>query len=201
MPLRIGVGIGTMIDMARPAESVRCGGIELRRWRRSDEDTLHRIVNESLEHLRPWMGWVAQTGAHPRAAVRRSLAEAGAAWESGDAYGYAITAEARAIGSAGLRRGVEPGVWEIGYWVHPAHTGRGYGTDAAAALVDRAFALPDAERVQIWHYAANLASAVVPRRLGFAEIDRRSPARDPLTPGEIGIDVVWELAVNARARD
>ncbi|WP_194813411.1 GNAT family N-acetyltransferase [Nocardia sp. XZ_19_385] len=179
--------------MARPAESVRYGGIELRRWLRTDEDTLHRIVNESLAHLRPWMGWVARAGEHPREAVRRSLGEAAGAWESGDGYSYAITVRGQVIGSSGLRRCGEPDAWEIGYWVHPAQTGHGYATDAAAALVEQAFSLPGIERVQIWHDAANVASAVVPRRLGFTEIARRSPARDPLTPGEIGIDVVWEL--------
>ncbi|MEV0251800.1 GNAT family N-acetyltransferase [Nocardia sp. NPDC050712] len=181
-----------MNDTAGPAESVRYGGIELRRWLPADEVTLHRIVNESLAHLRPWMGWVTQVGEHPRETVRQSLAEAAGAWESGAAYGFAVLVDGRAVGSAGLRRADEPGVWEIGYWIHPAHTGHGYAGAAAAALVEQAFALPGIERVQIWHDAANLASAVVPPRLGFTEIARRSPARDPLTPGEIGIDVVWE---------
>jgi ribosomal-protein-serine acetyltransferase len=33
----------------------------------------------------------------------------------------------------------------------------------------------------------------VPRRLGFTEVARRSPPREPAFGGEVGIDVIWEL--------
>ena len=82
---------------------------------------------------------------------------------------------------------------EIGYWLHPAHTGRGLATAAAAELVEFAFGLDGVRRVQIWHDAANLASGGVPRRLGFTEIDRRTPPREPAFGDEAGVDVVWEL--------
>ncbi|MCM6778383.1 GNAT family N-acetyltransferase [Nocardia sp. CDC159] len=179
--------------MSGPEESLRYGGVELRRLRDTDEETLHRVVNESLAHLRPWMSWVTPAGEHPRAAIAQFLAHTRAAWDAGDSYSYAITVNGQIIGACGLEQRIGPDGLEVGYWLHPAYTGHGYATAAAAALVDQAFALSGIERVQIWHDIANTASAAVPRRLGFTQIARRTPPRDPMTPGEVGVDVVWEL--------
>lgn len=48
---------------------------------------------------------------------------------------------------------------ELGYWLHPAHTGRGHATAATAELVEFAFALDGVRKVQIWHDVANVASS------------------------------------------
>jgi hypothetical protein len=44
------------------------GEVTLRRWREQDAPVLHRVVQESMAHLRPWMAWVAD-GYAPEAAV------------------------------------------------------------------------------------------------------------------------------------
>jgi ribosomal-protein-serine acetyltransferase len=90
-------------------------------------------------------------------------------------------------------RRIGPGGLEIGYWLHPAYTGRGLATAAVAALVGQAFALPDIDRVEIVHGAANTASGGVPRRLGFTVIQRRTRVHGAVAPGEVGIEVVWRL--------
>ncbi|MBF6173414.1 GNAT family N-acetyltransferase [Nocardia blacklockiae] len=179
--------------MTYPAESLRHGRVRLRRVRRTDEETLHRLINESLEHLRPWMAWVSAAGEHPRGAVREFLDRAKEKWLAGDAYSYVVVVDGEIVGTCSLENRIGPGGLEIGYWLHPAFTGRGYATEAAAALITAAFALPGIERVQIWHDAANTASGGVPRRLGFTEIARLSPPRERQLPGEVGVDVVWEL--------
>jgi RimJ/RimL family protein N-acetyltransferase len=38
------------------------------------------------------------------------------------------------IGSSGLMRRIGPGGLDIGYWLHPAWTGKGLATTAVAAL-------------------------------------------------------------------
>jgi len=174
----------------RPAEELVSGDVRLRRWRVADVGELHRAINESLPHLRPWMPWAA--GDYDHAAAAAFLARCEDSWNSGEAYSYAIIAGELA-GACGLERRIEPDGLEIGYWLRPRHTGRGLATLATAALVEQAFALPGIERVQIWHDAANTASSGIPRRLGFTEIARRTPPRDPLAPGEVGIDVVWQF--------
>jgi RimJ/RimL family protein N-acetyltransferase len=72
-------------------------------------------------------------------------------------------------------------------------TGSTPDTRAAGELVEFAFALDGVRRVQIRHDEANVASSGVPRRLGFTEIDRRTPSREPVIGRRVGVDVVWEL--------
>jgi ribosomal-protein-serine acetyltransferase len=174
----------------QPCEILTCGPARLRRWRASDADTVYRMVMESLEHLLPWMPWAS---GYRRDDAVRFTAQSEQDWESGDAYQYAITTEDVIVGSCGLMRRIGPGGLEIGYWLHPAYTGRGLATAAVAALVGQAFALPDIERVEIVHDEANIASSGIPRRLGFTEIERRTRPRGAAAPGEVGIGMVWRL--------
>jgi len=143
-----------------------------------------------LEHLRPWMGWAAVED-YSFDHTTAFIAECESGWMFGEAFHYLILVDGVAVGVGALGRTVGPGALELGYWVHPEHTGRGYATEASRALVRQAFMLE--KRVEIWHDAANMASSSIPRKLGFRERERRSPPRHPLTSGEVGIDVVWEL--------
>ena len=177
--------------MNQPREILAGGQVRLRRWRAADADTVYRVVLQSLEHLLPWMPWAS--GYSHDDAVRFSF-QSEQDWESGVAYQYAITIEDAVIGSCGLMRRIGPGGLEIGYWLHPAYTGRGLATAAVAALVGQAFALPGIDRVEIVHDQANAASGGIPRRLGFTEIQRRTRAHGTLAPGEVGIEVVWRRA-------
>src|SRR3954447_18615897 len=113
------------------------GEVTLRRWRETDADALYQLVQESIEHLRPWMAWVAD-GYSPQAAVE-FLAGAEADWASGAAYAYAIFVQARLPGSAALMDRIGPGGMELGYWLHPAFTGRGAATRAVSLLTAEAF--------------------------------------------------------------
>ncbi len=176
--------------MNQPCELLTSGPVTLRRWRAADADTVYQVVMESLEHLRPWMPWAS---GYRRDDAVRFTAQSEQDWESGVAYQYAITIDDGVIGSCGLMRRIGPGGLEIGYWLHPAYTGRGLATAAVAALVGQAFALPDIDRLEIVHDQANTASGRVPRRLGFTEIERRTRAQGPVAPGEVGIEVVWRL--------
>ncbi|HEV7898283.1 MAG TPA: GNAT family N-acetyltransferase [Planosporangium sp.] len=172
-------------------EHLEHDGVRLRRWRDDDIDMLFAVVTESLDHLTPWMPWVADGYGHHDAAafVERSRDD----WRGGSAYNYAIVAPDDAlVGSCGLMARIGDGGLEIGYWLHPAHTGRGIATRAAAALAAEAFRI-GADRVEIVHDAANERSAAIPRRLGFVEVARRRPPQEPMTGAEVGEDVIWRL--------
>jgi RimJ/RimL family protein N-acetyltransferase len=164
--------------------------VTLRRWRAADADTVYQVVMQSLAHLLPWMPWAS---GYSRDDAVRFTAQSEQDWSSGVAYQYAITTDDAVVGSCGLMRRIGLGGLEIGYWLHPAYTGRGLATAAAAALVGQAFALPDIDRVEIVHDEANTASSRVPRRLGFTEIERRTRVRGAAAPGEVGVEVVWRL--------
>lgn len=179
-----------MTVMARPRQIIGCGDFVLRRWRgQSDFAPAFKLIEESVDHLRPWELWVAR---HSEENTRDFLAKSESKWASGDVYNYAIAKDGSLIGMCQTYRGAEPQGWGMGYWLHPAATGRGIATRATAAMVTEMFTLPDVEYLEISHDLANTSSAAVPRRLGFTEV-RRGQATPPAAPSGSGIDVVWRL--------
>lgn len=165
------------------------GEVTLRRWRETDAAALHQVVQESLDHLKPWMAWVAD-GYAPSAAAEFVVATQND-WARGTAFNYAIFVRGQLAGATSLMARIGPGGLEIGYWLHPSYVGRGAATRAASLLAAEAFRT-GANRVEIVTDVANVRSAAVPRRLGFAEVARRSP-QEPVTPGEEGLDIIWRL--------
>jgi ribosomal-protein-serine acetyltransferase len=162
--------------------------VTLRRWQAADVDLIYDVVTSAREHLVPWMPW-ADGFDRERAAWFAEQCER--EWATGEAYQFAVTTEEMVIGSAGLMRRIGPGGLELGYWLHPAYTGRGLATMAATALIREAFTLPDIDRVEIIHDAANAASGRLAERLGFVEVGRRIV--EPDAPAKTGVDVVWRL--------
>ncbi len=186
---------GTVESGSVESGSVESGTVELRRWRASDADLCFRLVSESIEHLSPWMPW-ATTGYAPADAADY-LDRCEASWADGTAFQYLIIADGIPAGSAGLMARIAPGGLEIGYWVHPACTGRGVATAASAALTDAAFALPGVDHVEIHHDQLNLASGRVPAKLGYTLVDTRAQRFD-LAPGDSGTTMVWRITPAGR---
>jgi ribosomal-protein-serine acetyltransferase len=177
--------------MDLPQQVIELDGLVLRRFNsEADLPEFFRVIEESLEHLRPWMPWVAE---HSLATTTAYLAGRAERWASGEDFTYAIVLNGAIAGSCGLfRRDDTPaGGLEIGYWLHPAATGRGVATRTARALVEQAFRLPGVDFVEVVHDPANRASGAVPARLGFVEHLRRPAER--LAPAETGEDQVWRL--------
>jgi RimJ/RimL family protein N-acetyltransferase len=172
------------------------GPVALRPWEPGDVAVLHRLVTGAQDSLRPWMSWAV--GEYPLEDAAAFVMRSAENRAAGEVYAYAITVGGEPVGAAGMERNEVPDALEIGYWLHPAHTGHGYATRAAGLLVAEAFELAWVGRVQIWHDEANTASAGVPRRLGFTEVARRSPPREPAFGGETGVDVIWELTRPSR---
>ncbi|MFE4359577.1 MULTISPECIES: GNAT family N-acetyltransferase [unclassified Kitasatospora] len=177
--------------MNHPQHVIALDGATLRRFDgEADLPEFFAVIEESLEHLRPWMPWV---GEHSRAKTAEFLAGRAELWANGRDFTYAIVLDGAIVGACGLfrREDTPDEVREIGYWLHPAATGRGLATRTARALADEAFRLPGVEAVEIVHDPANRASGAVPARLGFTEHLRR-PA-EVLAPAETGEELVWRL--------
>ncbi|MFC6087988.1 GNAT family N-acetyltransferase [Saccharothrix lopnurensis] len=180
--------------MQRPREIIDRGDLTLRRWRADrDFEPLSRVIGESLDHLRPWMPWVAH---HSAATTRAFLAGCDPKWRAGEAYNYAIVADGELVGSCSMYRSGDTRGMFMGYWLHPAATGRGLATRAAEAMAAEAFTLPGVDYLEIVHDLANTASGAVPRRLGFTEVGRER-AIPPGAPSDSGVDVVWRLTRDA----
>ncbi|WP_031067981.1 GNAT family N-acetyltransferase [Streptomyces sp. NRRL WC-3742] len=167
-------------------------GLALRRFEgEADLPELFRVIEESLEHLRPWMPWVAEHGVEK---TREFLAGRAGCWESRQEFTYAVTLDGAIVGVCGLfrREDTPEGGREIGYWLRPGATGRGLMTRTVRALVEEAFRLPDVEYVEVVHDVANLASGAVPARAGFT-VHRREAADGDLAPAESGENQIWRL--------
>jgi RimJ/RimL family protein N-acetyltransferase len=166
------------------------GGLVLRRWLPDDAPELARAVAESVEHLRPWMAWIAE---EPLAVKRRRemIEEWGRDWAEGGDVILGAFLGGRIAGGCGLHRRVGPYGLEIGYWTHSAFLRRGVATRVAAVLTEAALALPGITVVEIHHDKANQASAGVPRKLGFEWLGEA--ADEPEAPGEVGMECRWRM--------
>jgi RimJ/RimL family protein N-acetyltransferase len=169
-------------------------GYVLERARPDDAYWIARAVGESLDHLRPYLEW-----ATPEQAVastqRARLVALGDSWARAEQFGFLVRrgGEPAVLGSTGLhwqhpdRYG--GGAIEIGYWIHSDWCNRGLATRAAGALTTVAFGLTDVARVVIRCDESNLASAAVPRKLGFTlHGTEPAPVR---APAETGTFLVW----------
>ena len=152
-----------------PSDSLSDGVVSVRRWRIDDAETLHRLIGENIDHLRPWMAWIASEPVPVRERV--SLLQSwDVSWKSRAEFPVAVVVDGHVIGSAGLhcRRG--RGVLDIGYWIAALHTGNGYATRAATLLASEALSMPDVHAVEIHHDVYNVASGRVAARTGFSAV-------------------------------
>src|SRR5690606_7480068 len=138
-----------------------------------------RAINESLEHLRPWMAWAAEPATDT--SVGLFVATAVELWERRKDFGYSIVEAAtdRVVGGCGLHGRVGRHGLEIGYWVHVDWAGRGVATAASRTLVEAAFGIDGIERVRVQCEDGNVRSARVPEKLGFRYEGIVEPADGP----------------------
>ena len=180
--------------MTEPPELIHCGQMVLRRERPADAGRVATAVAESLDHLRPYMPWANEEAGTVETQRSRQV-EAQHAWAKGTSYTYLLVnaqpdpETGPVLGLVGLHRRIGPGGLEIGYWVHAEHARRGLISAAAKAVTDAALALPEVSRVEIHCDVTNVASAGVPRKLGYrlARVD----AVEIEAPAETGRQQIW----------
>ena len=89
------------------------------------------------------------------------------------ALGFAVVhrASATAIGTCGYKGPPDPdGVVEISYGINPDHRGKGYATEAAAALLSYAFGDPRVRVVRAHTFEKENASTRVLTKCGFRPV-------------------------------
>ena len=176
---------------AAPPEEVVLEGFGLRRYQRSDAPAMAMAIAESLEHLRPYMPWIA--GEPLSLEEREALIERwNRAWAEGTEYSYGMFRGDRVVGGAGLMRRIAPGGLEIGYWVHPDFVGRGSRDPCGASPHHgRTRVCAAVTHVEIHHDKANIASGRVPLKLGFKMVGEVQV--EIAAPGHTGLDCVWRV--------
>jgi RimJ/RimL family protein N-acetyltransferase len=177
--------------MARLPDRIETPRLLLRRWTADDAALLNATIAANLDHLRPWMPWVADEplSLDSRLQLLEMWRET---WEAEGDVVLGILRGDAIVGSTGLHRRRGPDVLEIGYWIAAQHGGNVYATEVARALTSVAFTVDGIARVEIHHDKANVKSARVPEKLGFTRVGETP---DEITsPGEVGIDVAWSIA-------
>jgi RimJ/RimL family protein N-acetyltransferase len=189
----------------------------VRAWTPADAPALKAAVDGSRDHLRPWLPWadrlprpVEETAAE-LAAFARDFAD-GLWWgfgvfardDAGPGGGPAgIPCAGALLGGLGVHRprhpDQPPSTREIGYWLRAEATGRGYISEAVAAMTAVVLAQPGVLAVQVRVDPENGASARVPERLGFALAARRAGDR-VLDDGSTRDTLVWERRGDAALR-
>ena len=163
-------------------DELRGERVSVRPYRPGDGAAVFAAVDESREHLRPWMPWVDahQTVGDSEAFVRRSAA----AWLGREDFPLGIWSRdgARLLGCSGLHvRSWEVPHFEVGYWLRRSEEGHGYVTETVRLVARLAFETFGAHRLDLRCDVRNERSAAVARRLGFVhEATLRSDTRDHL---------------------
>ncbi len=158
----------------------------LRPYRAGDGKALWEAVEESRDHILPWLPWsdTHKTPAESEALVRKFHAE----WIRREDLPMGIwrRSDGRFLGGTGLHRiHWEVPLFEIGYWLRESEAGKGYMTEAVTLLCRLCFETLGAQRLEIQTDTRNIRSAAVPQRLGFThEAVLRNYRRD--TTGHLG---------------
>jgi len=155
-------------EFSNPAYRIETKRLILRCYSPSDARLLSESVTESIEHLRPWMPWVDNEPEPIKEKVQR-LKRFRGMFDLGQNFVYGIfnLENTKLIGGTGLHPRLGENELEIGYWIHKDFVNQGLVTESTAALVKVAFKLLHVHRIEIHCDPANLASAAIPRKLGF----------------------------------
>jgi RimJ/RimL family protein N-acetyltransferase len=144
--------------------------LTLRCWDPRDAPLAKAAIDESVDHLRPWLPW-AQDEPQPLEQKVQLLRRFRGQFDLGQDFLYGIFSpdESEVLGGAGLHTRIDDDAFEIGYWIRSSRARQGLMTEAVAALTRAGFEIAGAERIEIHVDPENTASLGVPRKLGFRE--------------------------------
>jgi len=176
-----------------PAYRIETRRLVLRCWALTDAPQLKVAIDASLDHLRPWMPWAQ---GHPQEveAFVKLLRGWRAQFDLDEDYVYGIwnPGEDQVLGGTGLHTRAGAQAREIGYWIHADYINRGLATETIRDRTRVAFEVNQVQRVEIHNDPENMASAAVPRKLGFvheATLRQRTTTPD----GEPRDAMIWTL--------
>jgi RimJ/RimL family protein N-acetyltransferase len=176
-----------------PAYRIHTQRLVIRCWHPADASLLQAAIDESLNHLRPWLPWALHEPEDVQAKVQLLRTFRGK-FDMGQDFYYGIfnRSETRVLGGTGLHMRLGDGAREIGYWIHVAHINQGLATEVSAALTRVAFEVDHVRRVEIHCDPSNLRSAAVPRKLGYVH-EATLRQRLPLPTGQFRDVMIWSL--------
>ena len=178
--------------ISKPAYRIETKRLVLRCWQPADAVLMQEAAAVSKEHLLPFMPWAVNEPEPVEAKIER-IRNFRARFDRGEDYVYGVfnPEETRALGGSGMHTRIGEEGLEIGYWIHKDFVGQGLATELSAALTKVAFELYFVQRMEIHCAVENLASAAVPRKLGYVhEATRR---RLGFSNGRMSDSMIWTL--------
>jgi RimJ/RimL family protein N-acetyltransferase len=159
------------------AWSVQTPRLRLSAYDPRDADDFVHAVRRSLPSLRAFMPFAAEDP-DPRlytdffVGFRRKFSE-------GDCtFAFRARDDGRVVGGGGFHPHVGPLGLEVGYWIVASETGKGFATEAVAALCHLAFEQEKTDRVELRIQPDNPGSIRVAEKAGFTQeavLRRRIP--------------------------
>ncbi len=160
----------------------------LRKHKMEDAAMMFREIDADRERLRQWLPWVDHTKVTEDS--KRNLETCISSWDSGDQFDYGFYTHAgEFLGRGGLHAlnwAIPKG--EFGYFMVTRGEGKGYVSEALAALEKEFFAL-GFERLEVRCDPLNVRSANVPRRLGYRL--EAVLAREARQNGKLRDTMIW----------
>jgi RimJ/RimL family protein N-acetyltransferase len=162
--------VGVAQPLRTPPYRIETERLVIRCYEPEDAPLLKTAVDDSLDHLRPWMPWARfepQT-LDEKVELCRSFR---GQFDLDQNYVYGIFSpdESELIGGAGFHKRSNEGSLEIGYWVAASAVGRGIATEVTAVETRAGFEVCGLDRVDVQVEPRNERSLRVPRKLGFTE--------------------------------
>lgn len=178
--------IGPAYRITTPRLVVRC-------WDPRDALSLKTAIDASLGELAPWLAW-ARDEPQSLAVKIELLRQSRGKFDLGQDYLYGVfdRDEREVVGGCGLHTRAGPDAREIGYWIATAHSGSGFATEVAMALVRVGFEVDRVERVEIHCDADNARSAMVAKKLGFRH-DGTLRQRLRRSDGTLADRMIWSM--------
>ena len=179
--------------MPANAYSIFTDRLLIRCYQPSDAPLVKSAIDNSLDHLLPWMPWAKHEPETVEAKAER-LRKFRGEFDLDIDYTFGIFSkdESLLIGSTGLHKRLDRNAREIGYWIHANNLRKGYALEAASALVKTGFEIEGLDRIEIHCASNNLRSQAIPKKLGFIlEATLKDRAID--TEGNPRDVMIWTL--------
>lgn len=182
----------SQLQISTPIYRIETKRLVVRCWDIKDAALLQASAAESKEHLLPFMPWAENEPETLEQKVERMRSFRGRFDKNEDyVYGIFNQDESRAVGGTGLHTRLSGNALEIGYWMHRDFIKKGLVTESTSALTKVAFEVYKVDRMEIHCSVENLASAAVPRKLGYVhEATRR---RLGYAYGKASDSMIWTL--------
>lgn len=137
----------------------------LRSYQPSDAEELFACVNNSREHLRPWLPWVDMTTKpeHSLQYIQQSIVHQ----KNQEGIALGIVLDGKIIGGVGMHN------WDhhlkkaqLGYWIAKDFEGKGILSECLKRFIDFLFVNVGLNKVEIHFMVSNKRSAALAERIG-----------------------------------